>query len=728
MRLVQHDEINLSLSSFKIVQKIIKENPELAQLIKKSNSAKDARQNLSDWIKTLYQTNPDFRQYQQEPNIKNFEKLKWNHFAALRLLDYIENEGFSLKDPNLSNKTIHSRPIKRLWLAVKFGKGNSKEEFFLDMLYLFRQLNGKLKRIIPKKQEVIKWMQRYPSGLDERIVKEREAAKKRIIRNIIENIDKGIQKSRRFQFEPNSNFEDKYKQVSEWWNNYRFHLSFAIRTPEMLNDMLNHSLSSKTMKKLLAAKEKGIPLFVNPHYLSLISVAPDPKYPGADLPIREYVFPSQKLIDSFGEISAWEKEDLVRPGEPNAAGWLLPGTLNIHRRYPEVAIFIPDTTGRACGGLCVSCQRMYDFQSGHFNFDITRLVPKISWPKKMRLLMDYFENDTQLRDILITGGDAFMNTDAALKHILDEVYNMAARKKEANKNRDDGNKYAEILRVRLGTRLPVYIPQRITDSLCKILADFRTKAQNIGVRQFIIQTHVETAMEITPEMKAGIEKIQDAGWLVTNQQVFTSSASFRGHTAKLRQELNNLGILTYYTFSVKGYMENYQNFATNARIVQEKTEEKYIGKIPENYYNKLQDAYDRTSSIKEWIEQIRVKEGIPFLATDRNMMNLPAVGKSLTFRVIGITKDGRRILRFRLDTKRKHSPITKHLEYVNIIESKSISKYLKQLETNGQNSMEYQSIWGYSINETETRLPLYQYPEYDFKITQEFSNLGEGII
>ena len=50
-------------------------------------------------------------------------------------------------------------------------------------------------------------------------------------------------------------------------------------------------------------------------------------------------------------IRAWEREDIVEPGKPNAAGWLRPDGHNIHRRYPEVAILIPDTMGRACGCL-----------------------------------------------------------------------------------------------------------------------------------------------------------------------------------------------------------------------------------------------------------------------------------------------------------------------------------------------------------------------------------------
>jgi lysine 2,3-aminomutase len=143
---------------------------------------------------------------------------------------------------------------------------------------------------------------------------------------------------------------------------------------------------------------------------------------------------SKPLIDQFGNIEAWEKEDKVEPGKPNAAGWLLPSNHNVHRRYPEVAIMIPDTMGRACGGLCVSCQRMYDFQRGNLNFNLDKLRPNETWDQKLRRLLDYYENDTQLRDILITGGDALMSRDKSLEKILNEVYEMAVRKERQTKN------------------------------------------------------------------------------------------------------------------------------------------------------------------------------------------------------------------------------------------------------------------------------------------------------
>ena len=717
------ENINLKPDVLQIVQKIKKENPFLMQLFKKADTFEEAKTRFHLWLTDYFNGHPVAFDYYKNNLPKTFRKLSWPDYAAIRLMDYLDNEGRQFADPNLLGKVIRNEPVKILWLAIRFGKGDSNKAFFLDMLYLFRQLNGKLERNIPDKEKLIRWMARHPSGLDKKVIEIRKLNKDRIIRKIIQNIDLGLQKSHRFQFKAGSTFNEKYHQVYEWWNDYHFHLTFAIRHPDMLNEMLDNSLSEKTLKRLYKARKKGIPLFVNPHYLSLLSEHYNPQSPVADKAIRDYLFPSQKLIDTFGNIVAWEKEDIIRPGEPNAAGWLLPAYYNIHRRYPEVAIFIPDTTGRACAGLCVSCQRMYDFQNGHFNFNIRKLQPQMKWPEKMRLLMDYFENDTHLRDILITGGDAFMNTDESLKQILEAVYDMALRKKEANKKRNNGEKYAEIARVRLGTRIPVYLPQRITNSLVSILADFKDKAKAIGIQQFIIQTHIESAMEITPKTRESIQKLIKAGWLIINQQVFITAASLRGHTTKLRKVLNDIGVLPYYTFSVKGFMENYANFATNARMVQEKTEEKYLGDIPAKYHEELQKVHHFATGVPQLIQLLREKEGLPFLATDRNIMNLPGLGKSLGFRTIGITSDGRRILRFKYDKSRNHSPMIKTTGDVFIIESKPIARYLKQVESMGQNIREYQTIWGYSLNETEERSPVYQYPEYDFKVTKKYTNL-----
>jgi lysine 2,3-aminomutase len=337
--------------------------------------------------------------------------------------------------------------------------------------------------------------------------------------------------------------------------------------------------------------------------------------------------------------------------------------------------------------------------------------------------LDYFENDAQLRDILITGGDALMSSDETLKHLLKEVLVMVRRKRAANRKKPDGEKYAEIQRIRLGTRLLAYLPQRITQALADILTEFKKDGSKEGIQKFVIQTHFESPMEVTPEVRVAVRRLIGAGWIVTNQLVFTVAASRRGHTARLRQLLNDIGILPYYTFTVKGYMENNFNFATNARLVQEMREEKPIGGIGEDHIETIQSFPEEAETMVENIEALRKHINVPFLATDRNVLNLPGVGKSLSFRVIGVTRYGRRILEFDHDETRNHSPIIRKMGKVIIVESKSIQEYLEQLENIGEDISEYEGLYGYTLGQTEKRIPIYDYPEFDYELTKTYSNL-----
>ncbi len=721
------DKIAITVQSHKLLKILLRENPILEEIMRNARNETEALVGVRNWVMNELKNNPEaFSFYKREKAGREaFVNLSWQDFAAIRILDYIDNAGREFDDQNLRGEKAVSNPIVLIWFGVVYGTGGAKPAFFEDMLNLFRQFSGKSNQSIPSEDKVHEWMDRWSHGLDPRIVKLREENRERIIKILITKIDSGVMKSSRFTFEPNMSKEQKYLKMLDWWNDYRFHLSFAIRTPDLLNEMLGDSLDPDTMKVLYAADKKGIPFFVNPYYLSLLHVRVPYFAIGADLGIRYYVIYSQQLVDEYNHIVAWEKEDLVEPGKPNAAGWLLPSQHNIHRRYPEVAILIPDTMGRACGGLCASCQRLYDFQSGHLNFNLDKLKPKESWEERLRKLLTYFEKDSQLRDILITGGDALMSSDRSLEKILDEVYEMAKRKKEANKELPDGEKLAEMVRVRLGSRLPVYLPQRVTPELIIILRNFKTKALKIGIKQFFIQTHFESPMELTPKSRYAVKQLISAGWTVTNQMVFTAAASRRGHSAKLRKVLNEIGVLNYYTFSVKGYMENNFNFATNERAVQEQMEEKVIGHIEEKYYDEVRNFPEQAEHLDTILMDFMRKTKLPFLGTDRNVLNLPGVGKSLSFRTIGVTRYGRRILEFDYDSTRSHSPALHNMDKVIIIESKSISEYLRQLEEIGEDKEDYTSIWGYSMGETEPRVPLYDYPDYDFKLTEKVTNLVE---
>ena len=715
----------LSKECRKIVDTFLSENPEIGQIFIYSNNEQELFRSLQKNISSILRKNPPALEYYQGIQLgkSGYNRLRWKDFAAIRILDYIKHAGVSFSDMNLRGKLIISNPLRNLWKAIRTNSGEQTVDFYEDMLHLFRQLKGKDYRKHPDLGKIKYWMYRYPDGIDPALVSMRKRNRERILKKIISRIDSGEIISHRYYFKNGLNEDDKFKIALEWWQDYSFHLRMAIRSVKELNYFLDHTLHEEELATLYEAENSGIPVFINPYYLSLLNIKDIQNGIKPDITLRDYIFANKDLNFEFGHIVAWEKEDQVQPNKPNVAGWVMPDGKGLHRRYPEVAIFIPETMGRSCGGLCVSCQRMYDFQSGHLNFNLDKLKSESNWKDDLKMVMKYFRNDSQLRDILVTGGDAFMSSDRVIKTILDHIYEMSVQKIRDNRNRPDGMKYAEMIRIRFGTRLPAYLPQRFTPELIQILRNFKAKASAIGIKQFIIQTHFVSGLEITPESRNAIKKLISAGWMVTNQVVFTAAASRRGHIIKLRKTLNDIGVIPYYTFQVKGHRENKHNFAPIARSVQEQQEEKIYGSVSVNVLPEIKRLSCHPGQMTENTDLIRKKYGLPFLATDRSLMNIPGVGKSLTFRVIGLTDDGRRILSFDHDPSRNHSPIIKKMGKVTIVESKSVYEYLQQLSKMGEDLKDYDTIYGYSIGETEDRMPIFEYPEYNFIVTPVFTNL-----
>ncbi len=641
---------------------------------------------------------------------------------ALLIKEMLTNESKYIMELSRQEK-IYIETFSLLWNFLNGNKSKkSSDHLYEDLYEILALMTGVSKEIPYSKYKLDKHMKRWPSGLDKEIREKRIYNKDRIIELIIKKIERKASSSSRFKFDESLSLEQKRIKVNEWWNDFRFHLVMSIKNPSELNLFLEESLSTKTMKMLNMAKSKGIPFFITPYYLSLLCT--DIKE-FDDLSIRTYVLYTDSLIETYGNIKAWEREDTVVSGEPNAAGWLLPNGHNIHRRYPEVAIMIPDTRGRSCGGLCASCQRMYDFQSERLNFDMDALKPKESWDKKLTKLMNYFETDSKLRDILITGGDALMSSNTALEKIFNSVIKMALRKRDANKSRPNGEKYYEIERVRLGSRLLAYLPMRIGPDLIALLKQFRKRGIDAGIKQFVIQTHFQSPLEITVEARKTIEAILNAGWIISNQMVFTAAASRRGHTAKLRQALNSLGVVSYYTFSVKGFEENMEVYSPNSRSMQEKLEEKSFGRMTEVQKIELNKIFKKGENIASNLNRFMKNNNLPFLPTDRNVLNLPAIGKSMTFEMVGISKEGKRILKFDHDRTREHSPIIDKMGEVYIIENRSIASYLNELTAMGEKKVDYSSIWSYTSGKTEKVFPLFDYALTEHLPTNKTTNFKE---
>lgn len=551
--------------------------------------------------------------------------------VAKRILLLIEHDGMMVFELS-TGEEMPVRTITCLWqfLAGKLEEDVSPD-FFIDLYWQFELLE-KPEEIVPDRSLVKRQMNRWPTGLDEEVMAIRYSNKERIIAGLIRKIERRHAPTSRFQFTEGMSYAEKYVKVQEWWNIGRFHLAMAFKSPTELNYFLGGSLSAGTMDLLARARKKGMPFFVTPYYLSLLNTNTSGY---DDAAIRSYILYSEELVDTYGRIKAWEKEDIVVAGQPNAAGWLLP--------------------------------------EGH--------------------------------------------------NILDAVYKMAVRKRKANESRPEGEKYAELQRVRLGSRLLAYLPLRITDELVGILRSFKDKASRVGVTQFIIQTHFQSPLEVTPEAKKAIEAILSAGWIITNQLVYTVAASRRGHTAKLRQTLNAMGVVCYYTFSVKGFHENYAVFAPNSRSLQEQQEEKVFGLIPKEKQKELYRLIRYERPLGKKLSGFLKENRLLFAATDRSVLNLPAIGKSMTFQMVGLTTEGKRILKFDHDTGRRHSPIIDRMGEVYIVENKSVAAYLRQLQDMGEDVREYISIWNYSEGRTEPRFSIYEYPDYPFDVTEKMTNL-----
>lgn len=676
----------LSFTSLQLENAYVKLCPQLKQMADEATYFANFKNAFSCWVDTM-------------PESETKELFR----------NLLENEGKTIHEwSRHEDMTISTIELLYKFLCHEFDPSIGTD-LFVDLFMQLKRLMGQELQL-PSEKKIRQLTQRWLSGLDEEVIAIRNENRERMLHLLIEKVEHAH--SSRFRFTENMSYDEKYQQVSQWWYDDRFQLRMALKSPSEINLFMGKTLSAETLFLMRSARKKGIPFFVTPYYLSLL----DPNGRFDDTAIRSYIFYTPELVRNFGNIRAWEREDIVVAGQPNAAGWIVPEGENIHRRYPEVAILIPDTMGRACGGLCASCQRMYGFQSKRLNFDFSELKAHDSWPKKLSRLMQYFEHDPLLRDILITGGDALMSRNKTLRHILDAVYLMAERKHKSNKQRPDGEKYAELQRVRLGSRLPAYLPMRIDDELVEILRDFREKASTVGVRQFIIQTHFQSPLEVTPEAERAVRKLLSAGWIVDNQQVFNVASSRRGHSMKLREVLSQIGVIGYYTFTVKGFEENKAVFAPNARSVQESEEEKRFGILTETEANilatSLTSAPDPGAALRRYLRT--QKRSV--VATDRNVLNLPAIGKSMTFQLIGYTPDGRRILQFDHDVNRLHSPVIHRIGKVNIQESRSIASYLRQLQVMGEDPKDYATIWYYTQSQTERRFPLYRYPDFHFRM------------
>jgi lysine 2,3-aminomutase len=440
-----------------------------------------------------------------------------------------------------------------------------------------------------------KYLRKYPSGLEEEVITWRKANKRRIL---------------------------KYFNASEKdWDDYQWHLKHVIKDARPLLDLIE--LTEEQRQAISQATSNKIPFGITPYYLSLMD---NQLNIGYDHAIRAQVIPPPDYVNQMVENRENRCLQFDFMGEHDTS----PVDL-VTRRYPGIAILKPFNT---CAQICVYCQR---------NWEIDEVLDPKAMAKNEQIIdaLGWMDDNPAVGDVLITGGDPLIMKNETLKVLLDQV---SARK--------------HVYRIRIGTRTPVVLPQRLTQETIDLLASY----VEYGKRQVSIITHFEHSYEITPEAMNAIKHIRQAGMMVYNQEVFTIENSRRFESVKLRLDLKAIGIDPYYMFNMKGKDETRQYMVPIARILQEIKEEA-----------RLLPGLDRT---------------------DEPVFNVPKLGKNhlrawQDHRLVMIMPNGGRVYEFH-PWEKNIQPVPPY-NYVDV----PIYDYLEELAARGENIRDYRTIWFY---------------------------------
>jgi len=246
--------------------------------------------------------------------------------------------------------------------------------------------------------------------------------------------------------------------------------------------------------------------------------------------------------------------------------------------------------------------------------------------EKMEKAIQWIADTPEIREVLITGGDPLLLSNAIIERILVRL-----------------SRIGHVERIRIGTRIPVTLPQRITDSLISVISRFH----NPGKREIAVVTHFEHPYEITPQAMEAVQKFRRSGMEVYNQLVYTTYNSRKFEAAALRLKLRLIGVAPYYTFNTKGKEETDDYRVPIPRLLQEQQEE------------------------------ARLLPGT--VRTDEIVFNVPGLGKNYLRAMqhrdfISVLPDGRRVYEFHPWEKKLH------LADTYIYTDVSIYNYLKRLK------------------------------------------------
>src|SRR5216683_384317 len=264
------------------------------------------------------------------------------------------------------------------------------------------------------------------------------------------------------------------------WNDWRWQLKHRISNAEQLQRLMP-TLTPEEYAGARLANHK-LALGITPYFFNLID-------PGDEnCPIRWQVVPRIEETHT----ASWEMSDPC--GEDSHSP--VPGLVH---RYPDRVLFL--VTDR-CAAYCRYCTR-------------SRLVSNASgydFHPEFDRQIEYIRNTPSVRDVLLSGGDPLLLSDERLENLLSRLREIP---------------HVEFLRI--GTRIPIFLPQRITPELCAMLRQFHP---------LFISIHSNHPRELTTEVRDALGRLADAGIPLGNQSVLLRNVNddptvMKAHMQKL---------------------------------------------------------------------------------------------------------------------------------------------------------------------------------------------------
>jgi lysine 2,3-aminomutase len=276
----------------------------------------------------------------------------------------------------------------------------------------------------------------------------------------------------------------------EDWSDWKWQLRNRVTTLEGVEKLI--SLTASERAGIVLARGK-LAFAVTPHFFNLI----EPDNPGC--PIRRQVIPRAEE----GYTAPWEMAD------PCGEDSHMPAPGLVHR-YPDRVLFL--VTDR-CASYCRYCTRSrvvsgVGDQELHTDFDEA---------------YRYLEKHTEIRDVLLSGGDALLLSDGRLEAILSRLRSIP-----------------HIQFLRIGSRVPIFLPQRITPALCGMLKKYHPLWMSV---------HVNHPRELTTEVRDALGRLADAGIPLGNQSVLLTGVNDDPATMRdLVQKLLMCRVRPYYLY------------------------------------------------------------------------------------------------------------------------------------------------------------------------------------